>query len=148
MEVRPERWNKTQFFFQTAAVSILLYGCTMRTLTKRMEETATVCPPTPITKSIQVRRTRHAENCWRSKGELVSDILPLFSSNDRAKLKPIYSNSVSIQDVTWKICRERWTIETGGEKWSGKSVQAVWHGNDDIPKFKPFLKSANIRVDG
>ena len=29
----------------------------------------------PITKTIQVRRTRHAGHCWRSKDELISDIL-------------------------------------------------------------------------
>ena len=28
----------------------------------------------PITKTIQVRRTRHAGHCWRSKGELISDV--------------------------------------------------------------------------
>ena len=29
----------------------------------------------PITKTIQVRRIRHAGHCWRSKDELISDIL-------------------------------------------------------------------------
>ena len=29
----------------------------------------------PITKTIQVRRTRHAGHCWRSKDELISDAL-------------------------------------------------------------------------
>ena len=29
----------------------------------------------PITKAIQARRTRHAGHCWRSKDELVSDVL-------------------------------------------------------------------------
>ena len=29
----------------------------------------------PITKTIQVRRTRHGEHCWRSKDQLMSDIL-------------------------------------------------------------------------
>ena len=29
---------------------------------------------TPIAKTIQVRRTRHAGHCWRSKEELISDI--------------------------------------------------------------------------
>ena len=29
----------------------------------------------PITKTIQVRRTRHAVHCWRSKDELISDVL-------------------------------------------------------------------------
>ena len=28
----------------------------------------------PITKTIQARRTRHAEHCWRSKDELISDV--------------------------------------------------------------------------
>ena len=29
----------------------------------------------PIMKSIQVRRTRHAGHCWRSKDKLISDVL-------------------------------------------------------------------------
>ena len=29
----------------------------------------------PTTKTIQVRRTRHAGHCWRSKDELISDVL-------------------------------------------------------------------------
>ena len=81
-------------FFQAAVVSILLYGCTTWTLTKRLEMKLDVNytrmlraklnkswrqHPTrhlpPITKTIQVRRTRHAGHCWRSKDELISDVL-------------------------------------------------------------------------
>ena len=29
----------------------------------------------PITKTIQARRTKHAGHCWRSKDELISDVL-------------------------------------------------------------------------
>ena len=29
----------------------------------------------PITKTIQIRRTRHAGHCWRSMDELISDVL-------------------------------------------------------------------------
>ena len=29
----------------------------------------------PISKTLQIRWTRHAEHCWRSKDELISDIL-------------------------------------------------------------------------
>ena len=78
-----------------AVVSILLYGCTTWTLTKRLEKKldgnytrmlrailnkSRRQHPTrrqlyghlpPITKTIQVRRARHAGNCWRSKDELV-----------------------------------------------------------------------------
>ena len=86
-------------FFQAAVVSILLYGCTTWTLTKRLEKKldgnytrmlrailnkSWRQHPTrhqlyghlpPITKTIQVRRTRNAGHCWRSKDELVSDVL-------------------------------------------------------------------------
>ena len=86
-------------FFQAAVVSILLYGCTTWTLTKRLEKKldgnytrmlrailnkSWRQHPTrhqlyghlpSITKTIQVRRTRHAGHCWRSRDELISDVL-------------------------------------------------------------------------
>ena len=39
----------------------------------------------PITKTIQVRRTRHAEHCWRSKDKLISDLLLWTPTYGRAK---------------------------------------------------------------
>ena len=39
----------------------------------------------PITKTIQVRRTRHAGHCWRSKDELISDVLLWTPSYGQAK---------------------------------------------------------------
>ena len=39
----------------------------------------------PITKTIQVRRTRHAGHCWRSRDELVSDVLLWTPTHGRAK---------------------------------------------------------------
>ena len=39
----------------------------------------------PITKSIQVRRTRHAGLCWRSRDELISDVLLWTSTYGQAK---------------------------------------------------------------
>ena len=39
----------------------------------------------PITKTIQVRRTRHAGHCWRSRDELISDVLQWTPSHGRAK---------------------------------------------------------------
>ena len=46
---------------------------------------AAVRPPT--TKTIQVRRTRHARHCWRSKDELISDIFLWTPSHGRAKAR-------------------------------------------------------------
>ena len=40
----------------------------------------------PIMKTIQVRRTRHAEHCWRSKDDLISDVLQWTPSHGRAKV--------------------------------------------------------------
>ena len=39
----------------------------------------------PITKTIQVRRTRQAGHCWRSKDELISDVLLWTPTHGRAK---------------------------------------------------------------
>ena len=39
----------------------------------------------PITKTIQVRRTRHAGYCWRSRDELMSDVLLWTPSHGQAK---------------------------------------------------------------
>ena len=39
----------------------------------------------PITKTIQVRRARHAGHCWRSRDELISDVLLWTHTYGRAK---------------------------------------------------------------
>ena len=96
-------------FFQAAVASILLYGCTTWALIKRLEKKldgnntrmlrailnkSWWQHPTrhqlyghlpPITKTIQVRRTRHAGHCWRSTDELISDVLLWTPTHGRAK---------------------------------------------------------------
>ena len=96
-------------FFQAAVVSILLYRCTTWTLTERLEKKLNGNytrmlrailnkswrqHPTrhqlygslpPITKTIQVRRTRHAGHCWRSRDELISDVLVWTPTYGRVK---------------------------------------------------------------
>ena len=39
----------------------------------------------PITKTIQVRRARHAAHCWRRRDELISDVLQWTPTYGRAK---------------------------------------------------------------
>ena len=96
-------------FLQAVIVSILLYGCTTWMLTKQLEKRldgnytrmlrailnrSWRQHPTkqqlyghlpPITKTIQVRRTRHARHCWRSRDELISDVLLWTLSHGQAK---------------------------------------------------------------
>ena len=54
-------------------------------LTATPHKTPTIRPPAPITKTIQVRRTRHAGHCWRSRDELISDVLLWTPIYGRAK---------------------------------------------------------------
>ena len=98
-------------FFQAADASILLYGCITWTLTKRLEKKLDgnytrmlrailnkswrqhltrhqlYDHLSPITKTIQVRRTRHAGHCWRSRDELISDVLQWTPKYGRAKAR-------------------------------------------------------------
>ena len=96
----------------------------------------------PITKTTKVRRTRRAGHCWRSKDELISDVLQWTPSHGRAKAgRPAstYNSSVPIQDVDLKTYRKRWTIEKGGGRGSGRSVLMARHDDDDEGGFFFFL---------
>ena len=103
----PNYYNHSSI--QAAVTSILLYGCTTWTLTKRLEKKldgnytrmlrailnkSWQQHPTrhqlyghlpPITKTIQVRRTRHAGHCWRSRDELIRDVLLWIPTHGSAK---------------------------------------------------------------
>ena len=141
-------------FFQAAVASILLYGCTTWTLTKRLEKKLdgnytrmlrTILNnswrqhPTrhqlyghlpPITKTIQVRRTRHAGHCWRSRDELISG-----DQHDHT-----FSNYVRIRDVVLRTCQGRWKIRRSGERGSGISVLPARDDDDDDDMHSQGLK--------
>ena len=154
-------------FFQAAVVSILLYGCTTWMLTKRLEKkldgnyTRMLRAilnkvwrqhPTrhqlyghlpPITKTIQVRRTRHAGLCWRSRDELISDVLlwtppHMAGQKQDDQLEYTFSSYVRIRDVALKTYQRRWTIGRCGQRGSGISVLAAWH-DDDISLYTALL---------
>ena len=129
-------------FFQAAVVSILLHGCTTWTLTKRLEKTldgnhkrmlGAILNKSwrqhpskhqvyrhlpPITKTIQVRQARHAGHCWRSRDELISDVLLWTSTYGQAKAgrpartyiqQPCEDTGCSAEDLPEAINdREKW----------------------------------------
>ena len=47
------------------------------------------------------------------------------------QLERIYNSYVLVQGIALKTSREQWTIETGGERGSGRSVLAARYDNDD-----------------
>ena len=145
-------------FFQAAVLSILLYGCTTWTLTKRLEKkldgnyTRMLWAilnkswrqhPTrhqlyghlpPITKTIQVRQIRHAEHCWRSRDGLISDVLLWIPTYGRAKAGRPAQTYIQQQcedtGVFLKTCQRRWMIERSGERGSGISVPVARQDDD------------------
>ena len=147
-------------FFQAVVVSILLYGCTSWTLTKRLEKkldgnyTRMLLAvlnkswwqhPTrhqlyghlhPITKTILARRTRHAGHCWRSRMSswVMYSYRPPHMAGQKQddQLEHTFSCYVRIWDVALKTYQRRWLIERSGERGSGISVPAARHNDDDI----------------
>ena len=141
-------------FFQAAVTSILLYECTTWTLAKRLEKKldgnytrmlrailnkSWRQHPTrhqlyghlpPIMKTIQVRRSRHAGHYWRSRDELISDVL-LCTPTHGSQHEHTFSNYVRLRDVVLKTCRRRWSIGKSGERGSGISVLPAQHDDDD-----------------
>ena len=90
----------------------------------------------PITKTIQVRRTRHAGHCWRSRGRThkwctLMDPYTWPSKSRKTNTNIPFSSYVRIRDVVLKTCLGRWTIGRSGERGSGISVLPARHDDDE-----------------
>ena len=145
-------------FFQAAVVSILLYGCTTWTLTKRLEKkldgnyTRMLRAilnkfwrqhPTmhqlygylpPITKTIQVRRTRHEGHCWRSRYELISDVLLWTPTYGRAKAgRPARTYIQQLCEDTGCSLEDLPETMKDREKWL-----AAWHDDGEFQGVFPL----------
>ena len=140
-------------FFQAAVVSILPCGYTTWPLTKRLEKKLDGAytrmlrailnkswrqHPTkqqlyshqpPITKTIKIRRTRHAGHCWTSRDELKSDVLLWTPLHGRATSSHLHTAALWGYGV-W-TCRKRWTIGRGGERGPGTCVLMARREDDD-----------------
>ena len=100
----------------------------------------------PITKTIQARRTRHAGHCWRSKDELISDVLlwppHIAKQKQDDQLEHTYSSYVRIRDVALKTCQWRCMIGRSGAR--GISVPVAWHDYDDDDNLMQNIGKNNI----
>ena len=126
-------------FFQAAVVSILLYGFTTWTLTKRIEKKLDgnytrmlrailnkswrqhsrkqqlYGYQPPITETIKIRRTRHVGHCWGSMDEVISYVL----------LKtPPYGRANAGRQALCRY-RKQWTIGRVSERESRISLLIV-----------------------
>ena len=162
-------------FFQAAVVSILLYGCTTWTLTKRLEKKldgnytrmlrailnkSWRQHPTrhqlyghlpPITKTIQARRTRHAGHFCRSRDELISDVLLWTPAYGQAKAgRPAKTNIQQLYEDTGcspKDLPEAMNDdERSCERGSGISVLAARHDDDEEEEEEDIYNIIIIKV--
>ena len=108
---------------------------------------AALRPPTSYYKTIQVRRTKHVGHCWRSKNDLISDILPWTSSHGRAKagrrgrnyIQQLCAETGYSLKTSWEQC----TIETGMQE-RAREIRAgsvtlgkvKWNANSFVKDFK------------
>ena len=133
-------------FFQAAVVSILLYGCTTWTLTKRLEKKldgnytrilrailnkSWRRHPTkqqlyghlpPITKTIKLDEPDMQGTA--AEADTSSLVMYSYGSPHMAEQKQdgqwehTYSSYVRIRDAVLKTCRRRWAIGRSGTTWS------------------------------
>ena len=94
-------------FFQAAVVSILLYGCTTWTLTKRLEKKLdgnyTRILRAILNKSWQQHPTRHQLYCHLPP---ITKTIQVIQKQDD-QLEHTYSSYVRIRDVALKTCQRR-----------------------------------------
>ena len=108
MEIRPDRWNETQLLPGCGHIDTAIWlhymdaNKTAAEEDRRQLHKNATCNLEqswrqhttrhqlyghlpPITKTFQVRRTRHSGHCWRSRDELIRDVLLWTPTHGRAK---------------------------------------------------------------
>ena len=77
----------------------------------------------PITKNIQVRRTRHAGHCWRSRDEFIRDVLLWTPTYCRAKAgRPARTYIQQLYEETGCSPEDLSEVMNDREKWR----ERVW----------------------
>ena len=134
-------------FFQAAVVSILLYGCTTLTLTKRLKKkltaitqeccvqywtspggntpqgtnyTATCLPSRKLSK-LDEPDTQDTAGEARTNSSVMYSYGPPHMAKQKQddQLEHTYNSYVRIRDVSLKTCQKRWMIGRSGERGSG-----------------------------
>ena len=148
-------------FFQAVVIPVLLHWCATCTLTKHIEKRldgnykkmprAILKKPwkqhttkhqlyrylPPISKTIKVWLTSHVGHCWRSKDELISDVLRWTPSHERAGVG--WPTRTYLQqlcaDTVWETCRKLWMVKTNGERERERESQwNPWKQHDIMMK--------------
>ena len=89
----------------------------------------------PITKTIEIKRTRHTGHCFRSKDELISEVLLLIPSCGRAKVgRPARTNIQQLwADTGYSLENIPGAMDDrdGWRERVERSMLPEWHDDDD-----------------
>ena len=139
-------------FFRAAYVSILQYGCTTWTLTKRLKKKLdgnyTRMLRAILNKSWRQHPTRHqlyghqphieldtqdTARGARTNSSVMYYYGPAYMAKQKQddQLEHTHRSYMRIRDVTLKTCQKRWMIGGSGERGSGISLLAARHDDDD-----------------
>ena len=147
-------------FYQAAVVSKLLYGCTTRTLKKRLDKKldgnytrmlrailnispggntpqgtnyTTTCLPSRNLSKLDEPGTQDTAGEAETSSQVMYSYGPPHMAEQKQddQVEQIYSSYVRIREVTLKTCQRQWTIGKSGERGSGISVLVVWYDDDD-----------------
>ena len=131
-------------FFQAAVLSILLYGCTTWTLTKRLKKKLdgnyTRMLRAILNKSWRQHPTDEPDT-QDTAGEAGTNSSVMYSygpphmtkQKQDAQLEHTHGSYVRLRDVALKTCQKRWMMGRSGERGSRISVLVARH-DDDILK--------------
>ena len=154
-------------------VSILLYGCTTWTLTKRLKKkldgnytriweqywtspgvntpqdtnyTATCLPSLKLYKLDEPDTQDTAGEARTNSSVMYSYGPPHMAKKEQDdQLEHTYSSYVKIRDVALKTCQKRWMIGRSGERGSRISVLAARHDDDDDERKSKYNFCLTIR---
>ena len=98
----------------------------------------------PITKTIQVRRTRHVGNSWRSGDELISDLLLWIPSHGRQNRTYIqrYLSSLQPNGRVWHKAFVK--VDPGAEPYPSRA----WHSQKYLGPRRHFPKKGAPQASG
>ena len=105
---------------------------------------------TPIMKTLKVRRTRHAGHCWRSRDELVRNVLLWDSLHGRAKVgRPAGTYVQQLCADTEYIPEDlpdQWAIGKSSERGSGISALTAQRDDDEKKSYGCIVAGGTLSV--
>ena len=117
MDAPHGRWQRVERKSLTGTAQVIL-NKSLKQKAKSKKNSSCTATYLPIPKTIWIRKTRHAGHCWRSKDDLISDVLQWTTSHRCGSVgqptrtyrkRPVRESRSSLEDLLEEIDdREEW----------------------------------------